>query len=293
MTKENTWVVSSANRNIQTGFIELIAARSVMSALVRRELKSRYRGSFLGFIWALGKPISMLLIFSLIIGEILGASRSIEYFALYLFVGLMFWGFFAESVVVGTNSIINGSGLVQKVAFPREILPLTVVVIALVNTLIQVPVLLVGYAFFGVWPKSQDLFFLVPLLGILFFFTVATTLLLSAINVYIRDIQPMTELVVMLMMYTTPIIYGWTFVKERLSDIYFDAYISNPLATVIVGLQDVLWPGQRTYSDGKIASDLFTIQSPIIWILLVISAIFLLLSYKIFLKLEPNFAREL
>jgi len=293
MNKEGEWIVSSANRTVLTGFRELIAARSVMSALVRRELKSRYRGSFFGFAWALGKPISMLLVFSLIIGEILGASRSIEYFALYLFVGLMFWSFFAESVVAGTSSIINASGLVQKVAFPREILPLTVVAIALVNTLIQIPVLLVGYLFFGVWPALADLIFLIPLIGTLLFFTVAVTLLLSAVNVYVRDIQPLTELVVMLMMYTTPIIYGWTFVKERLSEQFFAIYIHNPLATVIVGLQDVLWPGQRKFSDGTIANDLFTIQSPTIWILLLISGIFLVISYNIFLRLEPNFAREL
>jgi ABC-2 type transport system permease protein len=264
-----------------------------MSALVQRELKSRYRGSFLGFAWALGKPISMLLVFSLIIGEILGASRSIEYFALYLFVGLMFWGFFAESVVAGTNSIINASGLVQKVAFPREVLPLTVVIIALVNTLIQIPVLIIGYIFFGVWPTLSDLLFLVPLIGILLFLTIAVTLLLSAINVYVRDIQPLTELVVMLMMYTTPLIYGWTFVKERLSAELFGIYIHNPLATVIVGFQDALWPGQRKFSNGNFAEDLFNVQSSTIWILLFISGLLLMISYKIFLKLEPNFAREL
>jgi len=293
MALTDDWIISTSRRNINTGFRELIMARSVIYALVRRELKSRYRGSFLGFAWALGKPISMLLVFSLIIGEILGASRSIEYFALYLFVGLMFWGFFAESVVAGTSSIINASGLVQKVAFPREVLPLTVVIIALVNTLIQIPVLITGYIFFGVWPRLSDLLFLVPLIGILLFLTIAVTLLLSAINVYIRDIQPLTELVVMLMMYTTPIIYGWTFVKERLSAELFGIYINNPLATVIVGLQDVLWPGQRKFSNGNFAEDLFSVQSPTIWILLFISALFLIFSYKIFLKLEPNFAREL
>jgi ABC-2 type transport system permease protein len=293
MALTDDWIISTSRRNIRTGFRELIMARSVMSALVQRELKSRYRGSFLGFAWALGKPISMLLVFSLIIGEILGASRSIEYFALYLFVGLMFWGFFAESVVAGTNSIINASGLVQKVAFPREVLPLTVVIIALVNTLIQIPVLIIGYIFFGVWPTLSDLLFLVPLIGILLFLTIAVTLLLSAINVYVRDIQPLTELVVMLMMYTTPLIYGWTFVKERLSAELFGIYIHNPLATVIVGFQDALWPGQRKFSNGNFAEDLFNVQSSTIWILLFISGLLLMISYKIFLKLEPNFAREL
>lgn len=293
MPPSSDWVLSSSNKTIKTGLVELIKFRPILYALVKRELKSRYRGSALGFAWALGKPLSMLLVFSLVIGEILGASRSIEYFALYLFIGLMFWGFFSEAINVGTNSIVNSSGLVQKVAFPREILPLTAVVVAFVNLLIQVPVLLLGYLIFAKWPQLLPILNLVPLLIIWGCLVTAFALLLSSVNVYIRDVQPLTELLIMLLMYATPVIYSWTFVKEKVNSNLFDLYIHNPITLVLVGIQDTLWPGVRRYSDGEIAKTMFTYSSPSVWLTLIFSIFLLILSYRIFLKLEPNFAREL
>ncbi len=298
MVASNEWVVSSSKRTIRSGILELYESRAVLVALVRRELKSRYRGSIFGFVWALGKPLSLLLIFTLVIGEVLGASRSIEYFALYIFVSLMFWGFFAESIVSATNSIVSASGLVQKISFPREIIPITSVVIAFVNLLIQVPVLILGYFVFGKWPNFGQILYLAPVLGTFIFLALSFALILSAINVYVRDIQPLSELVIMLMMYASPILFSWTFVKEKIiesfgSDTLFEIYIYNPLATLIIGVQDSLWPGKRVYSSGEIAENLFGIASPTIWILLFTSFLFLLFAYRVFLKLEPNFAREL
>lgn len=220
MSTDSSWVVSSSDRNLKTGLLELFHARPILYALVKRELKSRYRGSVFGFAWALGKPLSLLLVYSLVIGEILGASRSLDYFALYLFVGLMFWGFFSEAISSGTNSLIQSSGLLQKVAFPREIIPLTSVVTAAVNTAIQIPVLILGYLYFGKWPRLDQLTILPLLVISLFFFTIAFALLLSAFNVYIRDVQPLTDLTLMLLMYASPIIYSWTFVYENLKKIW-------------------------------------------------------------------------
>ena len=298
MPIEADWLVSTSNRNIHTGLAELYKARPILYALVKRELKSRYRGSIFGFAWALGKPMSMLIVYSLIIGEVLGASRSLDYFALYLFVGLMFWGFFAEAVASSTNSLVNSSGLLQKIAFPREIIPLTSVVIAGVNTLIQIPILLLGYIYFGAWPNPQELFMLPILLLALFLITLSLALLLSALNVYVRDIQPLTELSLTLLMYASPIIYSWTFVQDQIIEKFgnsnlFDLYLVNPLAPIFIGLQDTLWPGVRQFATGQVAGNLYSLNSLFLWVLLLGSLIVSLISYRIFLKLEPNFAREL
>ena len=298
MYSSDEWIVSSADRTLKTGVIELYKARPVLYALVKRELKSRYRGSLFGFAWALGKPMSMLIIYSLIIGEILGASRSIDYFALYLFIGLMFWGFFAEAVASSSNSLVQSSGLLQKIAFPREIIPLTSVVIAGVNTLIQIPILIVGYAFFNAWPSASGLLMVPVLIAALFLFTLTLAFLLSALNVYVRDVQPLTELTLSLLMYTSPIIYSWTFVYEHVLSKFndsrlFDLYLLNPLSTIFIGLQDSLWPGTRTFSSGVAANDIYSFTSPILWGLLASSFLAAVFAYKIFLKLEPNFAREL
>lgn len=298
MISQPEWIVSSSNRGIYSGLNDLIRSRSVLYALVNRELKSRYRGSILGFTWVLGKPILTLLIFSLVIGEILGASRSVEYFALYLFVGLMFWGFFSEAITSGTHAIVGAEGLVQKISFPREILPISAVVVSFINLLIQIPILLVGYLAFGKWPSFEHLNLLIPAFGILILFTLALALLLSAMNVYVRDIKPLTDLTLMLLMYSVPIIYSWTFVKEKIYDTFqsyllFDFYVFNPITAVVVNVQDALWPGNRFYSDGSIAEKLYEAHLPFLWIMILLSFLFLIFCYKIFLRLEPNFAREL
>lgn len=298
MRKKSDWIVSTSKRNIKSGFLELIESRAVLYALVKRELKARYRESFLGYLWALGKPLSLLLVFSLVIGEILGANRSIDNFALFIFVGLMFWSFFSEAVITGTNSIVNASGLVQKISFPREILPITSVVMAGVNLLIQIPVLVLGYFLFKEWPTILHLFWLLPLILILLFFTLGLVLILCSVNVYIRDVQPLTELGVMLLMYATPILYSWTFIKERFSyqfneSFLFDLYLYNPLNISIIGFQDLLWPSKRVQNGTVLNTEIFSFNPSSIWLLLFASGIFVTFAYRIFLKLEPDFAREL
>jgi len=298
MASKNDWVISSADRSLRSGLIELYEARAILFALIKRELKSRYRGSFFGFTWALGRPLVTLFIFYFVIGQILGASRSIEDFAIYLFVGMMFWNMFAESVIVGTSSIIRNSGLVQKVAFPREILPLSTVILAGVNTLVQLPILIFGYLLTAKWPSLSQIILLIPIVLILFFMALSLALVLSALNVYVRDVQPLTELSISLLMYATPILYSWTFVHdavlERFSNLkIFELYMSNPLAIVITGIQDSLWPGTRVFRDGSNAGVFYDQTSMQIWLLLIASLVITGISYRIFLKLEPNFAREL
>lgn len=298
MSSKNDWVISSANRSIRSGLVELYEARAILFALIKRELKSRYRGSFFGFTWALGRPLVTLLIFYFVIGQILGASRSIEDFAIYLFVGMMFWNMFAESVIVGTSSLIRNSGLIQKVAFPREILPLSTVILAGINTIVQLPILFFGYLLTAQWPDLSKLLLLVPVVTSLFFMCLSLALILSALNVYVRDIQPLTELSISLLMYATPILYSWTFVHdavlERFNDLkIFDLYMSNPLAIIITGIQDSLWPGTRIFKDGNDAGIFYSQTSAQIWLLLILSVFTTGIAYRIFLKLEPNFAREL
>ena len=273
-------------------------SRAILVALVKRDLKSRYRTSVMGFAWAFAKPLMQLTVYAFVIGTVLGASRSIENFAIFTFVGLMFWNFFAETVTTGTFSILAGAGLVTKVSFPKEILPITSVVIATVNLLIQIPVLLLGYLIIGSEPNYSQFIFLAPLLISLFFLSLGAALFLSALNVYARDIQQLTELLVMLFMYLCPIIYSWTFVHDAINEKFgnldfYNIYAFNPLSQIISGLQDIFWNGDRFFSGGDLAPDFMGTSILSLSIASAISILFALFAYKVFLKLEPNFAREL
>jgi len=298
MQSDAPWVVASPKRNLRTAAVEVWTARPVLFALVKREIYSRYRASFFGFAWAIAKPLAQLLIFALVIGKFLGASRAIENYALFIFVGLMFWGFISESVVIGTSSITSNAGLVTKISFPREILPLSGVLIAGFNFLVQIPVLVLGYIFIGKFPAAEGLLALPALLASTIFLALALALAFSAVNVFARDAQHLVELLVMLMMYLAPIIYSWVFVRDIVmttfgNDLWFKVYMSNPFAALVTGFQDSLWPGTRYLSDGKVAPDLVGVDTLTLWVLPVISFFFLLFCYRTFLKHERNFAREL
>lgn len=292
------WVVSAPNRTLTSGIKEIFASRAILYALIKRDLKSRYRTSFFGFAWAFAKPVMQLAVYVLVIGGILGANRSISNFPIFIFSGLMFWNFFAESTTVGSFSIIASAGLVTKISFPREILPISTVLIAGINMLIQMPVLIVGYLLTGSSPNFAKAFYIFPILLALFFICLGVALLLSALNVYARDVQPLSELFVMLFMYLCPVIYSWTFVHDAILQKYgdlslFRIYELNPLSQILTGIQDFFWNGSRHFSDGTIAPQFLGANVSSFWGGTLFALLFTLAAYKLFLKLEPNFAREL
>jgi ABC-2 type transport system permease protein len=298
ITSDTPWVVVGPKRNVSGAFREVWDSRGVLLALVKREVSSRYRGSIFGFAWAILKPLMQLALFSLVIGNFLGASRSIENYTIFIFVSLMVWGFLSECITSGATSITISAGLVTKVSFPREILPISRVLIAGFNFLIQIPVLVIGYLIFGNWPTLSALVTLAPIAFAGVLFALSFALILSAINVYARDTQHLVEVLMMVLLYLSPIMYSWTFVwnavQERFgSDLFFKIYMLNPISAIVVAFQDALWGGERFYADGSPAGNLIETSTITYWGLPVLGIVFLYFSYRLFLRLEPNFAREL
>ncbi len=136
---------------------EVFRNRELLGLLVRRDLKARYKDSALGFLWTLARPLTQLAIFYLVIGEVLGAARGIPSFAIYIYSGITAYGLFNEIVAGGTNSIMANSGLVKKVAVPREIYPLASVGGALVNFAVQIAILVIFTLILGEFPLTLDL----------------------------------------------------------------------------------------------------------------------------------------
>ena len=220
----------------------------LLQALIMRELRTRYRGSYLGWIWGLARPLVMLLIYGLIVGVFLGAARSIPDFMLFIFVGLIAWNLFTAIVTGCISSITLSSSLIAKVKFPRILLPLASVVVALVDTAIQGVVLLIGYVIVGSWPSISGVAFLVAaLLGVILF-GLAAGLLLSALNVYVRDVGFLTEIALQVGFWLCPILYSYGFVVDAAESYGLSAewitrlYLLNPMANAVLGFQRALWP---------------------------------------------------
>lgn len=269
----------------------------LLQALIMRELRSRYRGSYLGWAWALARPLVMLLIYGLIIGIFLGAARSIPDFMLFIFVGLIAWNLFATIITGSIASITSNASLMSKNRFPRILLPIASIVVALFDTAIQLFVLMIGYMIVGNWPSISNLHFVpVAFFGIILF-GLALGLIMSAVNVYIRDVGYLTDIALQVGFWLCPILYSYTLVVNAAesygypSDIVSGLYMLNPMANTVIGLQQGLWPpaSMTDWSMTLFPGDI----NQRLWIVVAAGAISLLFSIKLFNRLSRNFAQEL
>ncbi len=260
--------------------------RELLDLLVRRELKSRYKDSALGFLWSLIRPLTQLLVYYVAIGKFLGAERSIPDFAIYIFTGLTAWGLFSEIISTGTGSIVANGGLVKKIYLPREVFPLSVIGSAFFNFMIQMMILVVAAFIASEPPTLAGLGYVLLGTVVLLFYATAAAFLLSAINVYLRDVQYLVEVVLMVGFWISPIVYAWSFVHDALSPTLNAIYLANPVTLAVLAFQKGLWVAgaDAPQPDDLVARLLIAIAIglPLLWI-----------CQRVFARLQSNFAQEL
>ncbi len=280
-------------RGFGTTVREVYQYRELLGQLVRKELKVKYKDSVLGFLWTFIRPLLQLFVYSVVIGVFLGSSKSIPAFGIYIYVGLLAWTLFTDILGGCTGSIVNNAGLVKKVYFPRELFPLSVVGASLINFVLQCSVLLVAYGFARSGPAWSQLGLLPLALLVLLLFATALGLLLAASNVFLRDIQYLVEVGLLLWFWMTPIIYDWTKVREVLVVRHnlgwlYDIYLANPMANVVLAFQRALW------SQGKGTPFYYTNGLAVrLGVLAVVCSAALWLAQRIFARSQGNFAQEL
>lgn len=260
--------------------------RELLQLLVNRELKARYKDSSLGFVWSLFKPLSQLLIYYVVIGHFLSASKGIPGFAIFVFSGLTIWTFFLEIVTGGTGSVVANSGLLKKVYLPREIFPLSSVGTAAVNAGIQFLVLILGIVATRSFPDPRDIPIIVLSILVVGIWGLTLALALSAWNVYYRDIQHLIEVLTFLLFWASPIVYAYKFVAQAVSRPILELYLANPVTLGVLGFQRGLWAQgiDQPFPDHLILR---------LCIALVVCLFALFGAHRIFISLEGNFAQEL
>jgi homopolymeric O-antigen transport system permease protein len=188
--------------------------RTLIKTLVLKDLKLKYRGSVFGFLWSLANPLLMIVVYTLAFTFILGI-RS-EMFVFYLMLGQLAWTFFASSTMMSTASIVDNTGLLRTVQFPRAILPIATVLFNFAQYLLTIAVFLpIMIAWYGI-PLAEPMILFPAVLVLHVAFTIGTALLFATTTVFFRDVRHLVEVALAVLFWTTPIVYELDRVPERL-----------------------------------------------------------------------------
>jgi ABC-2 type transport system permease protein len=219
-------------------FRRIVTYHELLIGMTRKELKVKYRNSILGFAWSLLNPLLYLVVFYVAFVKILGSG--VPAFPIYLLSGLLVWNLFSTGLGAACSSVVGNAGLVKKVAFPREILPLAAVGSMLVHFFLQSMVLFATLAVIR-WNVAWTYIPLLPVaLLALLLLTGAFGILLSATNVYLRDTQHFLELALLAWFWMTPIVYGYQTIGRR-GTLFSKLYMLNPVTPVVLMFQRALY----------------------------------------------------
>ncbi|HZH18446.1 MAG TPA: ABC transporter permease [Archangium sp.] len=217
-------------------FRELYQYRGLLLSLVQRELKARYRGSVLGFLWTFLNPTLHMLVYALLFTVVM--RQNIPNYAYFMFVGLLPWIWFSSSVGAGASTISDRRDLMTKVRFPAQVLPSTVVATNLINYVLSLPLMLGLGAFHGVWPTWHIVLFPV-VVAIQLVFTLGLVYIISAVNVTFRDLQHIVQNLLTLGFFATPVLYQVSSVADPNTRALVT--LANPMAILITSYQAIFY----------------------------------------------------
>jgi len=232
-----------------------------------------------------------VIVYYVVMGQFLGAARGIPDFAIYIFSGLTIYALFSEALTGSTGSIVANAGLVKKVYVPREIFPLSTLGSSLFTFTVQLGVLIVACIVLGAPPLSIGLVYFLPSLALIVVYAMAIGLLLSALNVYLRDVQYLTAVLLMLAMWSSPIVYGWTMVNTVFDQFglpawLLEVYTNSPLTLAVLGFHRAFWVAGS-------AADYPTDLALRMGIAFLIGLVLVWVGQRVFSRLQGNFAQEL
>ena len=254
---------------------EFISYRGMVRNLVKREIRGRYKGSILGFLWNFIVPLVQILVYALVFSTIFRSG--LEHYAVFLTSGMIAWILFSESLIDGSGTLVANSDMLKKIYFPRSVLPISILLSKFVNYVITMMIFFIFVAAinFGVsWQALLCMLFMVPIYLV---FLAGIVLMLSAINVYLRDIQYIVSVMMVALIWLTPIMY----VRDQFDNELLNVLLTiNPMTYFVEVFQSILyWKAVPSVS--------------LICTCLIISAVSFAVGCLIFNHLEKDFAEVL
>lgn len=253
---------------------ELYAYREMIVSLVRKDLRGRYKGSVLGFLWTFINPLLQLMVYTVVFSVIMRAG--IDKFYLFLFVALVPWIFFSSAITGGATSILSQQDMVKKIYFPRQVLPISYVTSSFVNMLLCFLVIFCVLIITGFGINLNALLYLPVVMIVEYILALGIGLLSAALTVYFRDLEYILGIVTMAWMYLTPVMYSVDLVPEQLLPIFN----LNPMTPIIIVYRDILYY--------KAIPQISTLLHAFI-----LGLLMLLIGSAVFSRLQRNFVEEL
>jgi lipopolysaccharide transport system permease protein len=250
----------------------LLQFRDLLIIFTWREFIIRYKQSMIGIFWAILQPLSLMLLFTFIFSYILKMEVSGMAYPVFFYAGLLPWTFFSSSLNYSIPSLTNHYNLITKIYFPREILPLSGILVAFVDFLIASLFFVLLLLIYKV-NISLTALWVIPLFVMLFIFTIAVSLFLSGLNVYYRDVKLATSFLIQLWFFASPVIYSIDKIDMKLKVFLF----LNPLTFIIENMRRVILEGRTV----------------VLWQFLLVSLlimVFYIAAYRFFIRIERAFA---
>lgn len=252
---------------------ELYEYREMIIGLVKKDLRGRYKGSVLGFLWTFINPLLQLLVYTLVFSVIM--KSGIDKYYIFLFVALVPWMFFSTSVSGGSTCVLDSGNMVKKIYFPREVLPIAYVTSSFVNMVLCFFVVFAVLLLTGYGISIKAIIFLPIVMIVEYVLALGFALISSACTVYFRDLAYILGIITMAWQYLTPVMYSMEMVPEELQPLCN----FNPMTPIIIAYRDILYYKQ--------VPQLSTLTEAI-----VVGVFFVVIGYIIFRKLQKGFAEE-
>jgi len=262
----------------------LVQYHQLIAVMAWKQIIVRYKQSALGLVWAILKPLTLMMVFTLL-NSFIGISTGDIPYPVVSFTALIPWVFFQESTSEGVGSIVNNAQLIRKIYFPREVFPLTSVVTKLVEFVVNSFVLACLLAYFRVVP-AVTIYWIPLILLYIILASLAVALIGAALNVFYRDVGTMLPILLQLLMYASPIIYPMSLVRQKLlvdhtagswSEFLYRVYTLNPMAGIIDAFQRAVLYGEPP-------------DLSVMWPGMLLVAVMLPVSYSAFKRAERYFA---
>ena len=254
-------------------FSNLYNYRELLKTSVKKEVRSKYKNSFLGVLWSFLNPLLQIIVYAIIFSLIL--SNKQENYAIFLCCGLIPWTFFSSSINKSAFTFIENGNIIKKVYFPREIIPISVVTAETINFLIST-IIILGFVILGGIGLSKYIIYYPIVLIAQYLVILSLSLVISSVCVYFRDLQHFIGVILQLLFYAAPIVYSPNSIPLE----YQWILKYNPMTYIINAYRNIFY-----YQTAVELKPLF--------ILIAISAIACIIAYCIFNKLQKGFAEQL